>query len=147
MCSVTVILKRIFCVKEFLVHVLRGACCGTADVSIPCAHGPSCRIVGVKRDCIRIVLDCLQSCDKFIGSLGNCRYPCRFKYCLVVYDTLRVTRGSHAVYDVVIHPVICKPYYRIHFVQSTEGNEVFAKQVLVYRRNHHDIAPVACGKT
>ena len=128
-----------------LVGVITG--CSTTDVVIPLAHGPSCYIVGVKRNGVGVVLDCLKGIHEFCRSLGNGSNACISEYLLIINNTLCGTGCGYTVNLTVGQPSGCVSYLLLHVFKRAVRNEVRRDFCHINGRNHHDVTPVTAGKS
>ena len=145
--AVARILERILGVLKHLVQVLGIAGSGTANVVIPCAHGPTSGIVGVQRDGLGLLLDGLQVGDELIRGGRQLVDAGVLEDLLVVDDAGGVAGGSDAIDLVVVGFVGGVLDFLLHVVEGAVRQEVVAQLGLINGRDHHDVAPVATLQT
>ena len=137
MCPISVIAERILLVEQLLVQISSITGRISADIGIPCAHGPSRCVIGVERNRIRIFLDLLQRIDEFIRCLRKLSDPRFFKYFLVVDDSLCSRCRRDAIDFIFVSPLGCIVDKPAHCVQITKAHEVNGQVCLVNSRDHH----------
>ncbi len=121
------IIKRILCVNQLLIHILRISCSIDADVCIPGTHCPSGCVVCIKWDGIRVIFDLLKVCDEVLRSLRKIRDSRFFKNLLVINYALSSCCGRNSIYFFVVFPGMCVVDFLFHIIYGIKWHKISRK--------------------
>ena len=147
MASVSRIGEGVGSMEHFAVRILGVACRSSADVRIPCTHGPPGRVVRIQRDRVCLLFDQLQVCNKIFRCFRKLCNTGLLEYCLVIEHTLCSSCGRNAIYSPVILLGARETDLPFHCLQIAVGHEIVPEFLSVNCRDHHDIAPFTALQT